>query len=209
MCHHATAFPAFWGHDAQAITTLEQEPNAFLMTLAEAKERRTLRKAEDLWPLAAKIMLAERIWLYTQRMVCLRVSEIVLSNMWWPVSLREPLRSEEIEKALALWLNSTLGLLLVLANRQETRGAWIDFKKPVLEKLPVLDLGSLSVAQLAQLAAAYDEVCREELRPFPEMNSDPVRARIDAAIAQALDLPDFSILRRLLAQEPVVCLKRL
>ena len=33
--------------------------------------------------------------------------------------------------------------------------------------------------------------------------------QIDTAIAQALDLPDFSVLRELLAQEPVVCLKQL
>jgi hypothetical protein len=209
VCQHATAFPAFWGHDAQAMTNLEQEPNAFLMPLAEAKATRTLRKAEDLWPLAGRIMMGERIRLNTQRLFCLRVSEIVLSNMWWPVSLKEPFRNEEIEKALTLWLNSTLGLLLVLASRQETEGAWIDFKKPVLEALPVLDLGGLSAGQLGELAGAYDEVCREELRPFPEMAADTVRARIDAAVAQALNLPDFSVLRRLLAQEPVVCLRRL
>ena len=47
------------------------------------------------------------------------------------------------------------------------------------------------------------------LKTFPEMDVDEVRARIDAAISQALGLPDFSILRRLLAQEPVVCLRRL
>ncbi|MCX5888158.1 MAG: hypothetical protein NTY36_01735 [Deltaproteobacteria bacterium] len=209
VCQHATAFPAFWGHDAQAMTNIEQKPNAFLMPLAEAKASRTLRKAEDLWPLAGRIMLGERIWLYTQRMLCLRVSEKVLSNMWWPVSFKEPFRSEEIEKALALWLNSTMGLLLVLANRQETRGAWIDFKKPVLEALPVLDLGGLNAGQLGQLAGAYDEVCREELRPFPEMAKDPVRARIDAAVEQALGLPDVSVLRVMLAREPVVCLKRI
>jgi hypothetical protein len=154
-------------------------------------------------------MLAERIRLNSQRLFCLRVSEIVLSNTWWPGSLKENFSCDDIEKSFVLWLNSTLGVLIILSNRQETEGAWMKFKKPVMEKLPVLDFGSLSVAQLAQLAATYDEVCREELRPFPEMNSDPVRARIDAAIAQALDLPDFSILRRLLAQEPVVCLKRL
>ena len=66
--------------------------------------------------------------------------------------------------------------------------------------MPVLDLGGLSAGQLGQLAAAYDEVSREGLRPFPEMDIDPVRARIDAAVGQALNLPDFSVLRRLLAQ---------
>jgi hypothetical protein len=206
---HATAYQAFWSHDAQTTKIMQQEPNAFLMPLSEAKATRTLRKAEDLWPLAGRIMVAERIRMNSQRLTCLRVSQLSLSNSWWPVSLKEPFRSEEIEKALALWLNSTLGLLLVLANRQETEGAWMKFKKPVLVALPVLDLGGLSAGQLGQLAAAYDEVCREELRPFPEMAADPVRSRIDAAIAQALNLPDFSILRRLLAQEPVVCLRRL
>jgi hypothetical protein len=134
---------------------------------------------------------------------------MVLSNMWWPVSLVEQFQNDKNEKGLALWLNSTLGIMLLLANRLETRGAWIDFKKPVLERLPVLDIGGLSEAQLQQLAGAYDEICREELRPFPEMAADPVRARIDAAVAEALGLPDFGVLRRLLAQEPVVCLKRL
>jgi hypothetical protein len=47
------------------------------------------------------------------------------------------------------------------------------------------------------------------LKTFPEMDVDEVRARIDAAIGQALGLLDFSIFRRLLAQEPVVCLRRL
>ena len=205
----ATAYQAFWGHDAQAITNLEQEPNAFLMPLSEAKAGRPLRKTEDLWPLAGKIMLAERIRLNSQRMICLRVSQLSLSNSWWPVSLKEKFQREEIEKALALWLNSTLGLLLVIANRQETEGAWMKFKKPVLEKLPVLDFEGLSADQVRQLAAAYDEVRREELKPFPEMADDPVRDRIDQAVAKTLGLPDFSVLRRLLAQEPVVCLRRL
>jgi hypothetical protein len=209
LSQHLTAYPAFWGHNAQAITTLEQTPNAFLSPMAAAKAGRTLRKADDLWPLAGRIMVAERIRMNTQRLTCVKIPDIVLSNVWWPVSLVEKFQNDANEKSLALWLNSTLGIMLFLANRLETEGAWIDFKKPVLERMPVLDLGGLSPAQSAQLAAAYDEVCREELQPFPEMAADPVRARIDAAVARTLGLPDFSILRRLLVQEPVVCLKRL
>ena len=51
-------------------------------------------------------------------------------------------------KALALWLNSTLGLTLLLGSRIETRGAWISFKKPTLKTLPVIDIDSLSSQQL-------------------------------------------------------------
>jgi hypothetical protein len=206
---HPTSFPAFWGHDAQAITNMAQEPNAFLTPLSEGKAGRPLRLADQLWPVAGRILLAERMRLNTQRLFCLRVSQLVLANMWWPLSLKNQFQNDDIEKALAIWLNSTLGLLLLLANRQETEGAWIDFKKPVLLEMPVLNVGNLSDEQISQLSVAYDEVCLKELRPFPEMDNDPVRARIDAAVSKALGLPDFSILRHLLAREPVVCLKRL
>jgi hypothetical protein len=204
-----TPFPAFWGHDAQEVSCIAQTPNAYLSPLPEAKEGRNLRRVEDLWPLAGKILMAERMWLKTQSLVALRASERVLSNMWWPVSLKEKSNTENFEKALTLWLNSTWGLILLLANRQETRGAWVDFKKPVLSEAPVIDLRTLSADAFEILARTYDEVCDLGVKPLPEMEADPVRERIDAAFAQALGLPDISVLRVMLAREPVVCLQRL
>ena len=204
-----TPFPAFWGHSAQEVFSIAQSPNAFLSPLPEAKEGRNLRLAQELWPSAGNILMAERMRLNTQKLVAIKVSERVLSNMWWPVSLKDHFDNPTFEKALAMWLNSTLGLILLLANRQETEGAWVDFKKPVLSAAPVLDLRTLSVNAMETLAATYDEVCNQGLKPFSEMEGDPVRERIDAAFAQALGLPDISVLRRMLSREPVVCLQRL
>jgi hypothetical protein len=205
----STAYPTFWGHDADKVRTLAQEPNSFLSPLAKAKKGRNLRKVEDLWPLAGKVLLAERMWLKTQRMVALRLSEDVLANVWWTFSFKKGLATNQREKVLVLWLNSTLGLIQLFANREETRGAWVDFKKPTLFALPVLDLRALSAEQLKQLAAAYDRVAEKELAPIPQMATDAVRAEIDASIAHALHLPDFAVLRAMLAKEPVVCMKRL
>jgi len=129
--------------------------------------------------------------------------------MWWPVSLTADFNNDIFKKSLILWLNSTLNLIMLLTNRQETEGPWIDFKKPVLAQLPVLDLTALSNQQRQMLADTFDDIRQEPLQPFPAMASDPVRAKIDAAVAQALGLPDFGILRQLLAREPVVCLQRL
>jgi hypothetical protein len=204
-----TAYLAFWGTDNQVILTMAQEPNAHLSPLHRSKKGRPLRKVEDLWPLAGKILLGARLWLFTRRLWTVRLNKLVLSNVWWPLTLHERFSQELYEKALVTWLNSTLNLLILLANRQETRGAWVQFKKPVLSGLPVLDLSSLSEDQLCILSQAYDEVADQPLGTFPEMDRDPVRAKIDAAVAEALGLPDFSILRELLAREPVVCLKRL
>ncbi len=41
------------------------------------------------------------------------------------------------------------------------------------------------------------------------MNTDAVRAEINASIARALRLPDFAVLREMLAKEPVVGMQRL
>ncbi|HZA21565.1 MAG TPA: hypothetical protein VFA32_03000, partial [Dehalococcoidia bacterium] len=166
---------------------------------------RPLRKASDLWPRAGRVLIAERLWLKTQRLVSVYVDTPVLSNVWWPFNQG----GENEGKPLAIWLNSTLGLLILWAEREETRGAWVDFKKPVLTGMPVLDLSALSSVQKDAMAAAYDQLCQSPLLPFPQMAQDPVRRDIDKAIAQVLGLPDFSVLRDLLAQEPVVCLKPL
>lgn len=204
-----TAYPSFWGHDATSVFSIMQEPNKYLSPLAKAKPGRGLRKLDDLWPLAGRILFAERLRVNTQKLAVLRVSENVLSNMWWTFALRQKKSVDQREKTLCMWMNSTLGLLTLLANREETEGAWIDFKKPVLASLPTLNLDSLTADQLRQLSDAYDNVSTQTLQPFPQMATDEVRASIDAAIAKILHLPDFSILRMLLAQESVVCLNRL
>lgn len=202
-----TAYAAFWSHDASLVTAVAQSPNRYLSPLGRAKAGRPLRDVTLLWPKAGRIMLAERLRLNTQRLAAVRLEKEALSNSWWPFKLAE--ESGEAEKALSLWLNCTIGLLLLLSHRLETEGAWIKFKKPVLEGMPVLDIRALPPAQKQSLSDAYDRLCQSPLLPFPEMAQDPTRAEIDAAIQQALGLPDFTILRELLAQEPVVCLRPL
>lgn len=209
LSQSVTPYPALWGHDASAVMTLAQAPNQYLSPLASAKKGRGLRKVEDLWPLAGTLLLAERLRLNTVRLVAVRMSKPVLSNVWWPLALREELAPGEADKALALWLSSTLGLMMLLVHREETEGAWVAYKKPTLEALPVLDVAGFPEDKCAQLAAAYDSLCNEVLQPLPAIDADPVRAAIDAAFERALGLPACSMLREMLAREPVVCLKRM
>ncbi|MHB8627097.1 MAG: DNA methyltransferase family protein [Aggregatilineales bacterium] len=204
-----TAFPSFWGHNAKEVLTMTQAPNKYLSPLPRARPKRHLRQVTDLWPKAGSILLAERMWLKTQRLVALRLDERVLSNVWWSFSFDKDIAMENADKVLVLWLNCTLGLLIYLATRDETRGAWVDFKKPSLGAMPVLDVRALTEKQIKTLAAAYDRLSNKTLKPLPDMAKDKVRAAIDSALADALGLPDFSVLRTLLAREPVVCMKGL
>jgi len=157
--------------------------------------------------LASDVLIAERIWLNTQSVLAVKLNQPVLANMWWTLRLKKPRIANS--KALVLWLNSTLGLIAALGTRQETRGAWIAFKKPTITSLPVLDLNRIDSSAIKKLAQVYDSVANEVVQPFHEMAADPVRSRIDNAISETLNLPDISSLRVMLAREPFCSLKPL
>jgi len=201
-----SAYPAFWGHATSDIASMNQRANRHLEPLPQAKKGRHLRNATDLWRSASRVLLAERLRLNNTRLVAVRLGERALSNVWWTFTLRDGRRDiDTAEKSLVLWLNSTPGILLLLGHREETEGAWVDFKKPILAAMPVLDLPHLSAKQRKALARAYDEFADANLLALPLMAGDQTRIAIDDAIAKALDLPDFGPLRELLAREPIVC----
>jgi hypothetical protein len=201
-----TAYPAVWGTDTAVVQQIYQRPNSYLMALAKAKKGRNLRDADLLWSRSGRLLLAERLWLITTRVVAIRTSKKVLSNTWWPVATYADGISEGVlDKVLALWFNSTLGLLTIMAARVDTRGAWVDLKKPVLEELLVLDPRKLSESSLNDLCAVYDEIGKTELQPLPGIADDVVRKAIDDSFVKALGLEsDLDTLRTLLGAEPVI-----
>jgi hypothetical protein len=198
-----TSYPALMGHRADHITTIEVEPNSWLSPRSTPANGRPARDVGLLWPRAGTVMIAERSRLNTQRTLAVRLPERGLSNVWWPLQLRH--EDERAEKVIALWLNSTLGILILVAHRVPTEGAWVQFKKPTLENLPILDVRSLSEAQMNQLSSAYREVARIGLGAIKDMAEDPVRAAIDRAFSQVLGLPSLDGLRAELGREPVIC----
>ena len=74
----------------------------------------------------------------------------------------------------------------VLEVELETRGAWVEFKKPILEKLPVLDPYTLSKRATSALAKKFNKLSREELLRFPAIDQDEARSAIDKAIGAAM-----------------------
>lgn len=198
-----TSYPALWSHGAAGTTKIKLPINQYLEPRTKAATGRPLRQASVLWPRAGRLMIAERIRFTTQGIICARLPEKALSNVWWPFNLFK--ENESAGKILALWLNSTLGILSIAAQRVPTEGPWAKFKKPNYEKMPVLNIKKLSKRQTTALVKAYDEVCEEELQPFPYMDTDPVRKKIDEAISSILSFPSTVMISRLLALEPIIC----
>jgi hypothetical protein len=203
-----TSYPALWGHDATGVLTMRQSPNAWLDARSAPARGRHLRDAIHLWTKAARLMIVERLRLSTMRLTAVRVDEKALSNVWWPFSPSLEI-SAAAEKALCLWLNSTIGMTLLLGQREQTEGPWLGFKKPALRDLLVLNVREIPPADLETLASVYDQVCDREVGRFPAMAADATRMTVDQAITHTLHLPDVTILRETLAREPIVCAEQL
>ncbi|MEN2993433.1 MAG: hypothetical protein ABDH91_07770, partial [Bacteroidia bacterium] len=158
---------------------------------------------------SSNLMIVERLRLNTYRVVAVKLTQSALSNVWWPLLLKDSGTDKEIyEKALALWLNSTLGLLSLLIVRQETEGPWIAYKKGNLLSALVLHLGKLPRNSLSKLAKSFDKLAHESLLPLSKIAEDPVRAQIDDRIAAVLGIPSEKLkeVRELLQQEPILTL---
>ena len=200
-----SAYPMVEGHDSEQRKFITCFANAHLSPLVKPKGGQRPGYGDHLWQKAGRLLVAERLRLNTARVVAMRVEDNVLSNVWWPVRVGDA----QIEKVLALWLNSSLGLLGILATRTSTEGPWGAMKKADLEEMPVLDTRALSDEQVSDLAALFDELAEAEFAPLPQMEDCYARSRLDEGLSRILGLPDLRTLRRLLASEPVVANERL
>ncbi len=200
-----TAYPMVSGHQAHLRTRLVCEPDRYLAPLVSARAGRRLKPLNLLWPRSGQLLLAERLWLNTTRVVGMHCTERVLSNVWWPIRNGDSRR----DRALCAYFNSTVGILSLMATRNTTRAGWVKLKKADLQRLPVLDVRALSEEQLDAVSDLFDEISEMEFMRLPEMADDPARKALDDGLSRILNLPDLAPLRRLIATEPVVSNQRL
>ncbi len=120
-----TAFPMVERNESDERTSLTCEPNKWLSPLVKPKGGQKPGYGERLRQMAARLLVAERMWLNTVRVPAMWVNRPVLSNSYWELNVGD----ESLERALALWFNSSLGLLTLLATRNTTRGPWTALKK--------------------------------------------------------------------------------
>lgn len=196
---------ALWGYNYNLMKTIEQPPNVCL----DPKDN-TL--ARQLWQESGNLLLLERAWLSTYRILTTITTREVLSNVWWPLRTKavhikdDVLSPEDVSKILALWFNSTYGALLLFSIAEITRGAWVGFKKDPLSKLPVLDLSKLTMKKANALLKLYDEVHLLELKPLPQEFAKPnIRKKIDDTFNSILKIKaKLEDLYTLLAHDPTL-----
>lgn len=193
-------YAAFWDHDAQKVVSIAQKPNARLIARTEPLPKRKLKSAAAVWLKSGHMLLVSRLRTNTHRVLATGFNENVLGNTWW--GFVDKALSGDQQKALLLWLNGSLSLLMYFGRRAITEGAWMQMKKPAWTSMSVLDVRALTSQQLGLLAKTYDAIAEKELAPLAQLDKDDIRQQIDDAISKVLGLPSLAPIRELLAREP-------
>jgi hypothetical protein len=106
-------------------------------------------------------------------LIAISFDQPVLGNTWWAFKGEHLFKDQE--KALLLWLNSSLSVLSFFGCRVVTEGAWMQMKKPAWLSMPVLDVRQLSKEQLKLLRQCYNDIAQNGLSPVAQLDSDANR----------------------------------
>ena len=188
-------YPAIWNHDAQNETRILCEPDSQLQVRPGMESA-----ASSLWATASRAHISRGFRFNSQPLaVALTEQESIGGRAWPNVTFDVPV----FDLALALWANSTLGLLCYWwhSNRQVAgRG---DMTIRSAESLPVLDFRALSDDQLIMAELIFDEFRDKELQPAYLADADPNRALLDRSVVCDLlgfDKKTYEGVRRLAAK---------
>ena len=199
-------FPALWAYSEEVHRGLVAEPNARL-------DPRPGRDHTAVWSQAGTLQTTCDVRYNSQRIMATLTSVRTLGiSTWHTLLVREadPSVRAQREAALALWLNSTFGLLLHAnhANRsQYGRGRG---NKGMLEALATLDVRRLEPWQLDEAQAIYRDFQDRTFESFHRCAVDPARIELDRRIIRDLlsltteAQESVSRLRELLATEPSI-----
>lgn len=199
-------FPAIWRHTESVHQTLEAEPNARLIPKPD-------RNHSPIWARSGVLHITRDVRYDSQRIAAACTNFKALGiRAWFTLLVRDDNLADRSrrERALALWLNSTPGLLLHAnqSNRaQEGRGTG---SKGMLESLLTLDVRKLEEWQLDQAQAIWNDLSNRKFESFHLCAVDPARIELDRRVVRdLLGLGDDVVaavanLRLLLANDPSI-----
>ena len=158
-------------------------PDSYVLPINRGKEIFDEKKG--------KLIIPDRIRFNTAHIVAMLSKKATLSNVFYALNLRD----ENLEKlkALCLWFNTTWGIILTLADRQETEGAWMRIKMTQWRLVLVLNINELSENQLKSLSDIFDKFKDLDLGRIPqqynnESDTYKLRRELDKSFLKALQI---------------------
>ena len=197
---------ALWQHDTEVTQSMAARWDTHIV----AKPPKA-HLAQSYWQQRSRLLLPHRMRLNTVMVNCVRIDTPVIGSAWTPCNLSIAEHDKELlEKALCVYLNSSIGILALLGNRSNKIPSYPQFSLDDMRKLVVPDFAALGDAAVARLASAYDAHAGDTLLPLPQLDADPVRRALDEAVVAALGLDGELVasVRRGLGMEPSVTGRR-
>ena len=211
--NNTPTYPVLWSHDAEQERTIafEAESEGVPRKGIDDDEQDLIdRKINAIWSAASHAHF-NRDFRFNSQSTAMQFTKrkTIGGRAWLSISLS----SQRHERALALWANTTPGLLLYwwLANKQQAgRGS---IGKNTLEHLTVLDVRKLGDNQLKKSDQIFSALSAKSLLPLNELAKDTNRHELDRlfltdvlGLPAALHAPEgpIELLRMKLAGEPSV-----
>ena len=127
----------------------------------------TLKASEKFRARTGNLLLIRRVDLFnTLKVAAVVPREPATATMWFPAETRsinlsdgEVLSASKSAVVIALWFQSTLNLLLLLGEREETRGGWGEWKTQKIRNFPILDISKLNSRAVNQLFEIWHDIC--------------------------------------------------
>jgi len=209
----APTYPVLWAHDATRERSMRFGPDSEgrIRKAAISKDQAGIdSKVDTVFATASHCHFNRDFRFNSQSTAMQYTPERAIGGRAWP-SIK--LSSAAMEKALVLWGNTSLGVLLYwwyASKAQPGRGSILRSK---LASFPVLDVKSLSKDQLRSAVAIFADLGDAELLPADQIDKDDSRKKLDERFGlEVLGLPkslfatgnSFELLRRKLAAEPSI-----
>lgn len=197
---------ALWDHKANKITCMTATTDTFIV--AKSKKEQA---AANQWSKRGRLMLPERIRFNTARLVSVRLQESAVGSAWVVCKPNaKGLSQAQMEKAICAYLNSSVGILALLAIRSFKTISYPYFSLGDLKDLLIPAFDNIGKRSLSRLATGFDKCAESVMLPLPQMNQCPVRIALDEAVTEALGLDGETVatIRRQLSMEPSITGKR-
>ncbi len=169
--------PALWAADAEQQRTLLTQPTHCGEPVADDKApiRPMLAQRSDLF-------ISRNLRFTSQALAAARTAQPIMGGRAW-TALSHP--DEGVKAGLAIWCNSTLGLLLRSCYAQTTQAGRATMQVNALGGFPVPNFSADSPAAANARAKAmhlHAELAELPLEPCSYAFQDAHRARVDAAV---------------------------
>lgn len=209
----SVTYPILWAHDAdrERAIMFEADHEGIVRPGADAaEEQRIFEKVNTVAASASHLHFNQNFQFNSQSTAMQYSSRRTIGGRAW-LSIKFP--NVDMEAAVALWGNTSLGLLLHWWQANKQQGGRGNIGKQGLLNFACLDPSALSPEQLAASVSLVKDRANVAMRPFNEIDIDPARAELDKVfLGEILGLPDalfedggpLTLLRRKLAVEPSI-----